>query len=116
MKTVEQQRARDLRGQGRSVKEIARELQVSPSSVSRWIREVPLTEEQRRRLLMRISQGRLDGAVKLIRAAKHQRAEDQHRGRMRAREADASYAAGCMLFRAEGDKRRNAVALANLRP
>ena len=116
MKTTEQQRARELRGRGQSVKEIARELHVSQSSVSRWIRDVPLTEEQRRRLLARISQGRLDGAVKLIRAARRQRAEYQERGRELARERDASYAAGCMLFWAEGDKRRNGVALANSDP
>jgi transposase len=34
------------RDEGRSIKEIARMLSVSTSSVSHWVRDIPLTEEQ----------------------------------------------------------------------
>ncbi len=116
MKTIEQRRARELRREGWSVKEIARELEVAQSSVSRWVRDVALTDEQHGRLVARVSQGRLDGAAKIIVAARQMRAECQEQGRGFALDRDASYAAGCMLFWAEGDKRRNGVALANSDP
>jgi transcriptional regulator with XRE-family HTH domain len=48
MKTEQREKARALRrDEGLSVKVIARRLGVSQSSVSRWVRDVPLTEEQR---------------------------------------------------------------------
>jgi predicted transcriptional regulator len=53
VKTDEQRRARELRAEGRSVKEIERALGVARSSVSRWVRDVPLGEAQRRRLCER---------------------------------------------------------------
>lgn len=40
----------------------------------------------------------------------------QLEGRERARTEDASYAAGCMLYWAEGDKHRNAVRISNSDP
>jgi transcriptional regulator with XRE-family HTH domain len=47
MKTTERERARDLRREeGRSIKEIARLLGVSQSSVSRWVDDVRLTDVQ----------------------------------------------------------------------
>ena len=68
MKTVEQLRARELRGQGRSVKEIARELDVSQSSVSLWIRDIALTE-RRQRHANRADDLRLDSGVRRFRPA-----------------------------------------------
>jgi transposase len=47
MKTDERRRARELRAQGWSIKEIERSLGVSRSSVSSWVRDVELTVEQR---------------------------------------------------------------------
>ena len=47
MKTDEQRRARELRAEGWSVKEIQQHLGVSRSSVSIWVRDVPLDRQQR---------------------------------------------------------------------
>src|SRR5438874_11235641 len=47
MKTNERRLARELRTQGQSVKEIARRLGVPRGSVGRWVRDVPLTPDQR---------------------------------------------------------------------
>jgi transposase-like protein len=50
MKAALSQRAIALRQSGKSIKEIARELKVSPSSVSRWCTDIVLTKAQRNRL------------------------------------------------------------------
>ena len=49
-------------------------------------------------------------------AARDRRRAFQENGRILARARDASYAAGCMLYWAEGDKCRNSVRLANSDP
>jgi transcriptional regulator with XRE-family HTH domain len=116
MKTEEQRRARELRAGGCSVKEIERLLGVARSSVSRWVKDVELTDEQRRALALRVSEGRLQAAERKAEAARCLRREYQQEGRRLARERDGSYAAGCMLYWAEGDKRRNTVGLANSDP
>jgi transcriptional regulator with XRE-family HTH domain len=47
VKSVERERARELRReQGLAIKEIAAALDVSSSSVSRWVRDVKLTAAQ----------------------------------------------------------------------
>ncbi len=49
-KFTERNQARKLRHLGRSIKAIAKELGVSPSSVSLWCRDIILTDEQSKRL------------------------------------------------------------------
>jgi transposase-like protein len=62
MKTVERNRARQLRREGgASVKELARLLGVSKSTVSIWVRDIELTESQREALRRRMG-GRIDGS------------------------------------------------------
>ncbi|HVM16448.1 MAG TPA: helix-turn-helix domain-containing protein [Gaiellaceae bacterium] len=119
MKTRERELARRLRREeGLSVKEIERRLGVSRSSVSVWVRDVRLTPEQRERL--RRTDPAHDGhaAAAAARRAtfRARRAAAQERGRALAREPDALFAAGCMLFWAEGSKRRDAVILVNSDP
>ena len=50
MKRIEIDKARALRRQGYSVKEITRALSVSKSSVSLWVRSIKLTAKQKKRL------------------------------------------------------------------
>jgi predicted transcriptional regulator len=113
MKTEEQRRARELRAEGCSVKEIERHLGVARSSVSRWVKDVQLGDEQRRALAARVTEGRLQAAERKARAARLVRAEHQQEGRRLARERDASYAAGCMLYWAEGEKSRCRLSVSN---
>ena len=47
-KVQEQERARDMRARGTTLQDIATELGVAKSSVSRWVRDVPFTPSKRR--------------------------------------------------------------------
>jgi transposase len=61
MKTAERECARKLRREeGRSVKELASLLGVARSSISLWVRDIELTDEQRANLRRRMG-GRIDG-------------------------------------------------------
>src|ERR1700751_2802959 len=102
MKTDERRRARELRGNGLSVREVAAIVGVSQSSASLWVRDIRLTSAQRRALDERGERGR-----DLARSRKSARARDlrrsyQEEGRGLARERGPGYAAGCMLYWAEG--------------
>ncbi len=116
MKTEEKARARDLRARGWSVKEIERELGVSRSSVSLWVRDVRLGPDELSRLVERTRLGPLVAGKRKADAARQQRLVYQGEGRRLARERGASYAAGCMLYWAEGSKQRNTVKLTNADP
>jgi transposase-like protein len=119
MKTAEQHEARKLRReQGLSIKEIARQIGVSPSSVSVWVRDIDLSEDQHAalRLENRIYDGQIKGRAI---AAAHRRAERlaaQERGRILARRGEELFVAGCMLYWAEGGKARNQLRFSNSDP
>jgi transposase-like protein len=119
MKTLERAEARRLRHEeGLSIREITSRLGVAKSSVSAWVRDVLLTAEQRARLQARDARfsGQCLGAAANARKARAARARSQAEGRMLARLGDPSFAAGCMLYWAEGDKTRNGVRISNSDP
>jgi hypothetical protein len=118
MKTREREQARALRRRGRSVKEIARLVGVSPSSVSNWVRDVPLSEEQATALIARMSDcdGRRAATKARVTLWRERRRAYQAEGRARARREDVLHAAGCMLFWAEGSRSRNTVQFTNSDP
>ena len=114
MKTAEQLEARRLRLDGRSMKEIARLVGVSLSSVSCWTRGIEMSPEQCARLRSRNPS--ING--QLVAAANRERGLVQRRayqtdGRARTRSGDLLHAAGCMLYWAEGAKNRNSVQFVN---
>jgi transposase-like protein len=116
VKTEERQLARRLRReQGLPVKEIARIVGVSVSSVSLWVRDVPLTPEQEAALDARnpVRNGQRRGTVNNSRRCREVRLAAQQHGRERVRAGDTTFLAGCMLYWAEGSKRRNNVTLTN---
>ena len=95
-KHAERSLARALRAEGRSMKEIARLVGVSVASVSCWVRDVPLTSDQRAELLRRMSaNGRAAAAAGRSRAAREVRRSYQERGRRQARRRRPLHAAGC---------------------
>ena len=98
------------------MKEIQQALGVSRSSVSLWVRDVPLTSEQRLALSARVREGPLVAGERSAACARVIRRAHQEEGRRLALERDASYAAGCMLYWAEGSKKRNVVCLVNSDP
>ena len=99
-----------MRADGGSIKRIAADLAVSPSSVSRWTADIALGEEQVERLLRRDPS---PGARARSTAARAVRAAAQRDGRERAARGDPLHHAGCMLYWAEGSKQRNGVVLTN---
>jgi transposase-like protein len=116
MKTAERQRARKLRQeQGAPVKELARLLGVSRSTVSLWVRDIELTEAQRETLRRRMG-ARIDGSRTNAVLALARRQAEQERGRATARRGSLLHIAGCMLYWAEGSRRRNAIEFVNSDP
>jgi hypothetical protein len=115
-KLAERLEARRLRAQdGASIKEIARALEVSVSSVSVWVRDIELRPEHAARLaaLDARSGGRRRGHLESSRLARERRARWQTAGRELARAGDPLHRAGCMLHWAEGSKRRCGVTFSN---
>src|SRR5437764_2649181 len=119
VKTADREEARSMpRNEGRSIKEIARSLGVSASSVSHWVRDIELTAEQHDALQ---AWNRLHERQRLAQAAMSEKArrlrrEAQEAGRRLARKSDSLYMAGCMLYWAEGSRSRNRVVFTNSDP
>lgn len=95
------------------MREIEEALGVARSSVSRWVRDIQLTEPQLAALAARSGAGRLRAAQLKADAARAIRLAYQADGRQRARSGSARYMAGCMLYWAEGSKSRGCVELSN---
>lgn len=108
-------RARRMRQEGQSVREIAKLLEVSTSSVSNWVRDIELTDDQIEALKQnqRRYGSQNAGAKTNQHRALEQRRAFQDAGRARAREGSRLHLIGCMLYWAEGAKARNAVIFTN---
>lgn len=100
------------------MKQIARLVGVAPSSVSVWVRDVPLTREQLEALRkMNPAYNRqLRGANGNAERGRARRLSYQEEGRAKARLGNASHVAGVMLYWAEGDKSKNTARLSNSDP
>ncbi len=119
MKWLERQEARRLRrDDGLSVKAIATALSVSSSSVSRWVRDVPLTPQQEAALIAADPSkgGRLQAHRGWADLCRKRRLAAQAAGRDLAAAATPLHVMGCMLFWAEGSKSRNSVKFTNSDP
>ena len=119
MKIRERDEARTLRREQRqSIKEIARAVGVSRSSVSLWVRDIALTPDQIEALRQRnpALNGQMAGARIRSEKARAARLAAQREGRLYATREDPLHAAGCMLFWAEGSRHRNAVQFTNSDP
>ena len=118
MKNETRYEARRLRQQGMSVKEIAITLGVSRSSISLWVRDIELTEQQKRTLKdrQRLWGAQNSGAHVNRDKARQVRVLAQEAGRTRAKEYSPLHLAGCMLYWAEGAKTRNSVNFVNSDP
>jgi AcrR family transcriptional regulator len=118
MKAKEREEARRLRAEGISVKAIAAQVGVSTSSVSRWVRDIELSAEQRADLAMRDPSvvGHPAGGLARAAYAREERRRWQEDGRALARAGDPLHRSGCFLYWAEGTKDRNRVTLTNSDP
>jgi hypothetical protein len=75
-----------------------------------------VTSKQQERLRGQVSRGQLVGSKANETLARLRRQRYHAEGRYRATVEDAGYAAGCMLYWAEGDKNRHSVRFANADP
>jgi transcriptional regulator with XRE-family HTH domain len=119
VKTRERQLARKLRrDEGASIKDIASRVGVSKSSVSLWVRDIELTADQHAALASRnVAYNRqMSGTWKQAAIRRAERIEYQQHGRALARFGDPVFAAGCMLYWAEGARARNSVRFTNSDP
>jgi transcriptional regulator with XRE-family HTH domain len=119
MKTREREEARRLRREeGRSLKEIERLVGVARSTVSLWVHDIELTEEQHAALRLRnpAYNRQLRGWAANEQKGRTRRRAYQEEGRRLARQADAFFIAGCMLYWAEGWKDRNSLHFSNSDP
>jgi hypothetical protein len=112
MKALEKNLAIEMRREGRSVKEIARLVGVSKSSVSCWTKGVYLSDEHRLDLDRRVAEnGRATGAWRKAR----QRLKDEvseNRGFVKA-EDDDYFRLICGLYWGEGAKTQHLVGISN---
>jgi AcrR family transcriptional regulator len=118
VKTREREAAIALRQEGRSIREITRLVGVSKSSISLWVRDVELTPQQHDALRARnaaYDRQRLGNKVWSA-LCRDRRLNWQAEGRLLARGGDPLFAAGCMLYWAEGSKTRNVVQMTNSDP
>jgi predicted transcriptional regulator len=114
MKIQEKNEAKLLRKeQGLSLTEIATRLNVAKSTVSLWVRDIELSQEQKNKLLEQnpIFNNQQKGAKKLKDEALIRRKKYQEWGREKARENNIMHAMGCMLYWGEGAKSNNKWAL-----
>jgi AcrR family transcriptional regulator len=114
VKTAEREAARRIRREeGASINEIARRTGAAKSSISRWVRDVELSEEQRESLRIAAYNGMIKGRTMHAELRREARGMAQEEGRTRARQGDGFFLAGCMLYWAEGSKDRNHVEFTN---
>lgn len=115
IKRETREQARQLRTQGISIITIAKELGVAKSSVSQWVRDIELTPSQIYTLEKNkgMSNGQRIGSSVNRDKSLAKRKEWQEVGRAKAREGHLIHLKGCMLYWAEGAKRRNSIIFVN---
>jgi transposase-like protein len=118
-KVEERAAARRLRSEdGMPIRSIATRLGVSPSSVHAWTRDIELSPEQRDAIRSSDSarRARAAGNRTMRSRARRVRMAAQEHGRRLARQQQPLHLTGCMLYWAEGSKRRNDVEFTNSDP
>lgn len=118
-KKLEREEARRLRREkGLSVNKIAEIVGVSKGTVSRWVRDIPLTGDQRHKLMENSKSYGAQHQGSIANKVKYRKIREgyQEEGRKKAREGDPLHLAGCMLYWAEGTKDRNECRFTNSDP
>jgi hypothetical protein len=110
-KVEQQQKARALRRQGRTLKDIADTLGVSKSSVSLWVRDLGIGPLPRRP-----GAARRPHPQRLAKLAQIEACDAAGSARIGTLSADAFLASGAALYAGEGSKRDGKVTFANTDP
>jgi hypothetical protein len=110
-KTEEQEEARRLRAENRTLQEIADKLGVSKSSVSLWVRDIPFTPSKRRWGPQRRPNPHSEAKRRQI-----EELNSAGRKRIGVLSDEAFLVAGVALYAGEGSKTPGAVTFANTDP
>jgi hypothetical protein len=110
-KLRERAEARRLRGEGKTMLEIANEVQVSKSSVSRWVRDVPFTPSKRRTGPQRRPHPWHDAKLRNI-----EQLNVMGRHLVGVLSEESFLVAGAALYAGEGSKRDGQLVFANTDP
>ena len=114
-KIQEQALAKELRKSGKSMRTIAKELNVSVGSVNKWVKGIILTKDQMIQINPTGHKNWIAASKRYIEMHRQKRQEHQKTGRNEALN-DPLHLAGCMLYWAEGSKGRNSVSFSNTDP
>lgn len=119
MKFKEKELAIQLRQEkGLAINKIAKEVGVAKSSVSVWVRDIKLTEDQKIKLQKQnpIFNRQISGSIIRKNQAKEKRLLYQEHGKIDTLTSNTLHLKGCMLYWAEGAKCKNAVRFCNSDP
>lgn len=118
MKREIREKARQMRQDGMSVRDIASLLNVSKGSVSIWVRDIQLTIAQIAQLKEKRKSysAQYNGARQNRQKYMEMRQVYQDEGRAKAREMHPLHLTGCMLYWAEGAKDINGMYFTNSDP
>lgn len=119
MKPDKRDEARRLRREeGMAITDICKQLSVSKSSVSVWVRDIELSQDQKEALYRQhyAFRAQIEGGNTNARKFRERRRQYQAEGREKAHERDPLHIAGCMLYWGEGAKNRNCLKMSNSDP
>lgn len=118
MKTKEKKTARLMRSQGMAITGIAKKLGVSKGSVSLWVRDIVLTNEQKEDLERKKRHGcfRSGNESHIANKYRSQRRSYQDAGKKKIEGCCKRYIAGICLYWAEGRKQKNTVGFGTADP
>jgi hypothetical protein len=115
-------KAQELRRQGLSYGEILQQIQISKDTLSRWCKDIPLTESQKKRLLGNRSLGQRKGSLIAADNKRQRRIErtrnifDEAKKELGVLTKRDRFLAGIALYAGEGDKTDGKGGFANSDP
>lgn len=114
-------KARELRKNGNSIKDIAKKLAVSVSSASLWCRDIRLSEAQLKKIFKtkskKIIAGRMKGALfQRMRKRNAIKLAKEEARKLKKLNSDELFIAGLALYLAEGSKKMGRVQFTNSDP
>lgn len=118
-KSKERRKAIKLRGEGKSYSEIKQQIKVSKSSLSLWLRNIPLSKKQLRRIESKREKTieKYRETMRLKRQKKLRRYYDNQFKKWIPLSDREIFIAGLFLYSGEGDKtKRSTISLANTDP
>ncbi len=118
-RVVERRKAIILRRKGKTYGEILQELDVAKSSLSEWLRDIPLTKEQAKRIkgIRKRAVERYRETMKLKREKRYQRYYDEQKTKWLPLTNREDFIAGLFLYWGEGNKAsRHTVSVNNTDP